>query len=274
VPIKVLEKFGLPGRADASVGEPSSSKGGKEAMKKILVVGKDLKACEDLRKYFDPQGHTLIFSHDPKSAAASMMNLKPDLIIMDLNSSHRWVIQLFRDFKDSNPNIPIIAITDNSYDQTTIRTIKGELHGLVKRPILPERISFMVKEALSSGVNRMVHATAPTRKKQKDLKGATRLPALSESSEKAKPDYDNTRQGYSVGEKGYELMFDQLLSPIYDEILVNSKGKIYDRLLSGLEKSLIFLTLKYCNHNQVRASQILGISRNTLRERIKRYDLW
>ena len=243
-------------------------------MKKILVVGKDLRACEDLRKYFDPQGHTLIFSHDPKNAISSVINLKPDLIITDLNSSHRWVIEVLKDFRKSNADIPIIAITDNSCDQASIRTIREQVYGLAKRPIQPERISFMVKEALSPGVNRTAHAPAPAGKRQKDPKGVTKLSGLSETSEKVRPDYDRTRQGYSVGEKGYDLMFDQLLSPIYDEILVNSKGKIYDRLLSGLEKSLIFLTLKYCNHNQVKASRILGISRNTLRERIRRYDLW
>ena len=243
-------------------------------MKKILVVGKDLRACEDLRKYFDPQGHTLIFSHDPKNAVSSVINLRPDLIITDLNSSHRWVIEVLKDFKKSKADIPIIAITDNSCDQASIRTIREQVYGLAKRPIQPERISFMVKEALSPGMSRTAHAPAPAGKRQKDPKGVTKLSGLSETSEKVRPDYDRTRQGYSVGEKGYDLMFDQLLSPIYDEILVSSKGKIYDRLLSGLEKSLIFLTLRYCNHNQVKASQILGISRNTLRERIKRYDLW
>jgi DNA-binding NtrC family response regulator len=262
------------GLVRAPVRESSSFKGGSESMKKILVVGKDLKACEDLRKYFDPQGHTLIFSHDPKNAVSSVTNLRPDLIITDLNSSHRWVIEVLRDFKKSSADIPIIAITDNSCDQASIRTIREQVYGLAKRPIQPERISFMVKEALSTGVDRTGHTTAPAGKRQKDPKGVTKLSGLSETSEKLRPDYDKTRQGYSVGEKSYDLMFDQLLSPIYDEILVNSKGKIYDRLLSGLEKSLIFLTLRYCNHNQVKASQLLGISRNTLRERIKRYDLW
>ena len=132
----------------------------------------------------------------------------------------------------------------------------------------------MVKEALSTGMNPMVHTATTTGKKQKELKGVTKSSPLSEGSGEPKIEYEKTRQGYSVGEKGYDLMFDRLLSPIYDEILVNSKGKIYDRLLSGLEKSLIFLTLKYCNHNQVKTSRILGISRNTLRERIRRYDLW
>jgi DNA-binding NtrC family response regulator len=243
-------------------------------MKRILVVGKDLRTCEDLRKYFDPQEHTLVFSYDPRKAKSSMANSKPDLAVMDLSSSHRWVTDALKDFKESNKEIPIIAITGNSSDQTTIRAIEEEIYGAVKRPIQPERISLMVKEALSTSMSQTVHAATPGGKKQIHSKEVSRLPDSSERSEKVGTGYDKTRQGSSVGEKSYDLMFDQVLSPIYDDILVNSKGKIYDRLLSALEKSLIFLTLKYCNHNQVRASQILGISRNTLRERIKRYDLW
>jgi DNA-binding protein Fis len=120
----------------------------------------------------------------------------------------------------------------------------------------------MVKEALSSG------------KDQKELKRLNKFSHCTANSEKMKINSEKTPEGFTGGKKDYDQMFDQLLTPFYDEILVNSKGNVYDHLVSGLEKSLLSLTLKYCNHNQVRASQILGISRNTLRERIKRYDLW
>jgi DNA-binding protein Fis len=64
------------------------------------------------------------------------------------------------------------------------------------------------------------------------------------------------------------------LSPIFNRIVRDCKGHIYDRLLSGLEKTMISEVLKHVNHNQVRASQLLGISRNTLRERMKRFDIY
>lgn len=132
----------------------------------------------------------------------------------------------------------------------------------------------MVKEALFPGLSRMVHAPASIGKEQKDLNEVTKFSNPSQNPEKVKIDCEKIHEGYSAGKEGYIQIFDRLLAPIYDEIVVNSKGSIYDNLISGLEKSLLSLTLKYCNHNQVKASQILGISRNTLRERIKRYDLW
>ena len=243
-------------------------------MKKILVVGKDPKVCEDLRKYFDPQKYRLLSSYDSKNIVTSLINLKPDLIVLDLNLPDHSGIEVLKKLKETNSDLPIIAITDTSPNLNTIDMIKEKIFGFVKRPIRPERLSFMVKEALSPDMNRMVRTTATIGGEKRELKGVTKFFSLSESPEKAKIDCEKIWEGSTAGKKDYDQMFDQLLAPIYDEIIVNSKGNIYDHLISGLEKSLISFTLKYCNHNQVKASQILGISRNTLRERIKKYDLW
>jgi len=243
-------------------------------VKKILVVGKEPKVCEDLRKYFDPQEYRLLSSYDSKNITTSLINLKPDLIILDLNLPDHWGIGIVKELKKANSNLPIIAITDTSPNLNNIDTIKEKIYGFVKRPIRPERLSFMVKEALSPDMNRMVRTTTTIGGEKRELKGVTKPFSPSESPERAKIDCEKIWEGSTAGKKDYDQMFDQLLAPIYDEIIVNSKGNIYDHLISGLEKSVISLTLKYCNHNQVKASQIMGISRNTLRERIKKYDLW
>ncbi len=243
-------------------------------MKKILVVGKDPKTCEDLRKHFDPQEYILLSSYDPKSAIASAINLKPDLVILDLNLPDHSGIEVLKKLKESNSNLPIIAITDrqdaaqSSSNLGEMDIIKEKVHALVKRPIQPEKLSFMVKEALTASMHHTAHTTGMNRIVY--AKGSI----LREGTEKVKIDCAEMLEGTSAGEKDYNQMFEEFLAPIFDKIMVNSKSNIYDHLISSLEKSLLSLTLKYCNHNQVKASQILGISRNTLRERIKRYDLW
>jgi DNA-binding NtrC family response regulator len=251
-------------------------------MKKILVVGEDPKVCEDLRRYFDPQEYTLLSSYYAKNPIASMINSKPDLIILDLNLSDHSEIEVLKKLKESNSNLPIIAITESSSNLNNIDKIKEKIHGFVKRPIRPERLLFMVKNAVPTSINQMVRTKSTMGGEQRRSGGVTKFSGLSEGPEKAgisgsttlSTDCEKTQEGSKAGEKDYHQMFDQLLEPIYSEIMVNSRGNIYDHLVSGLEKSLISLTLKYCNHNQVKASQILGISRNTLRERIKKYDLW
>ena len=243
-------------------------------MKKILVVGKDPKVSEHLRKYFDPQEYKLLSSYDAKNAIASAVNLKPDLIILNLNLHDHSGLDVLKKLKESNSNLPIIAVIDSLSNLGDIEILKKRVFGFMKRPIQPEKLSYMVKEALSININRKVHTTPSGEREQRELKEITNFPGVSQNPEKVKINCEKSHQGYPSGNKNYDQIFEQLLVPIYDKIMVNSKGNIYDHLISGLEKSLISLTLKYCNHNQVRASQILGISRNTLRERIKRYDLW
>ncbi|KAA9131075.1 hypothetical protein F3N42_11630 [Marinihelvus fidelis] len=48
---------------------------------------------------------------------------------------------------------------------------------------------------------------------------------------------------------------------------------LYQSLLSQVEPPLIEETLKFTGGNQSRAAKILGITRNTLRERIRRYRI-
>ncbi|HJL72761.1 MAG TPA: helix-turn-helix domain-containing protein [Nitrospinaceae bacterium] len=50
-------------------------------------------------------------------------------------------------------------------------------------------------------------------------------------------------------------------------------GKLHDLILSGVEKPLIEMVLSETGGNQTQAASILGINRNTLRKKIKDYDL-
>lgn len=48
---------------------------------------------------------------------------------------------------------------------------------------------------------------------------------------------------------------------------------LYDRVLKEIEKPLITLTLQATRGNQVRAAQVLGLNRNTLRKKIKDLEI-
>jgi two-component system nitrogen regulation response regulator GlnG len=48
---------------------------------------------------------------------------------------------------------------------------------------------------------------------------------------------------------------------------------LYDRVLRELEKPLLSLTLEATKGNQVKAAQVLGLNRNTLRKKIKELDI-
>jgi DNA-binding NtrC family response regulator len=71
----------------------------------------------------------------------------------------------------------------------------------------------------------------------------------------------------------YYAVFWSLLEPIFDKVCLKNRGAVYDNVNMGLEKALIHMAMEKSSQNQVLAAKLLGISRNTLRDRLERYRL-
>jgi DNA-binding NtrC family response regulator len=93
------------------------------------------------------------------------------------------------------------------------------------------------------------------------------FPVFSDVNEQVPVDFEAIKDDYTK-------MMDDLLEPVFDRILNVSAGQVFYHLQSALEKSIIKKTLKRQNSNQVRTAQMLGISRNTLRDRMQRYEIF
>ncbi len=48
---------------------------------------------------------------------------------------------------------------------------------------------------------------------------------------------------------------------------------VYNMVMQSVEKPLIELVMKHTNGNQTRAADLLGINRNTLRNKIKQFKI-
>lgn len=59
---------------------------------------------------------------------------------------------------------------------------------------------------------------------------------------------------------------------ILPEVIRLSKEDIHANIIEIVEKTIILKALEECGNNQVKAAEMLGISRNTLRHRLKRYN--
>lgn len=65
----------------------------------------------------------------------------------------------------------------------------------------------------------------------------------------------------------------QHVEELVPEILRMADQHAHANVIDLVEEALISQALKECGHNQVRTARLLGISRNTLRHRIKKYNL-
>lgn len=50
-------------------------------------------------------------------------------------------------------------------------------------------------------------------------------------------------------------------------------GHIYNMVIQCVEKPLIEIAMQHTKGNQTRAAELLGINRNTLREKMKQYQI-
>ena len=232
-------------------------------MKQILVVGSDPKISQDLDRYLDSKEFKLLVSPHGKSVITSLTNVRPDLVILDLDSVDQSGIETIKKIRETDSDLPLIVLSKNPVYRE--RESKEKNYKVVPPPVQMEKIASLVKEALSSET---------AKQKQKVLLGSVRFSSQDKRRIEVGGDPDRSSENPHSANQDYHHIFEQVLSPIFEKIIRDCRGHIYDCLLSGLEKTMIYEVLKYVNHNQVKASQLLGVSRNTLRERMKRFDIF
>lgn len=70
-----------------------------------------------------------------------------------------------------------------------------------------------------------------------------------------------------------ELVEQKLKRVVHNAATTNGKGNLYYQVITEVEESLIRLALDEVGQTQTKAAKILGINRNTLRKKIKDFDL-
>jgi Fis family transcriptional regulator len=66
---------------------------------------------------------------------------------------------------------------------------------------------------------------------------------------------------------------EKAISEIKELFFKENEGRVYRYLTDSLEKPLLIKLMEYTNNNQLKAARILGINRNTLRTKLKKYGL-
>ena len=102
-------------------------------------------------------------------------------------------------------------------------------------------------------------------------KGEVLMPEDLESFLTAKAGFKDV--DFDCAGKDYYEVFWRMLEPVFDGICLKNKGAIYENVNMGLEKALIHMAMEKTSNNQVLSAKLLGISRNTLRDRLEKYKI-
>ncbi len=86
--------------------------------------------------------------------------------------------------------------------------------------------------------------------------------------------FENGQHAATLADEHQEhLSLKQRIDGMVGQVLQTAGPTAYTNIVELVEESLVARALQACGHNQVHAARMLGISRNTLRHRIKKYRL-
>ena len=66
---------------------------------------------------------------------------------------------------------------------------------------------------------------------------------------------------------------DTLLDQYFNDLDGNQPSAIYEMVINTVEKPLLLYIMNKTEGNQSKAAKILGLNRNTLRKKLKQYNL-
>ena len=67
----------------------------------------------------------------------------------------------------------------------------------------------------------------------------------------------------------FQRLVDQAGNALVESLLRNGQGDLYARAVEALDRVLVAAVLRHTHGHQTQASELLGISRNTLRQKMR-----
>ncbi len=162
--------------------------------------------------------------------------------------------------RDRKGDIPLLV---EHFVKMFSRQLSREVKG-----VSPKAMSMLSQYPWPGNIREMennVHTACVMSKS--DLLQPEDFPVYAEMDTKIEIDLDNLREDYTE-------LFRKIIDPVLPKLINNSPGKIYYFLESALERALIASCLKQFSSNQVKTSEMLGISRNTLRDRMAKFNIY
>ncbi|HEQ99755.1 MAG TPA: sigma-54-dependent Fis family transcriptional regulator [candidate division Zixibacteria bacterium] len=228
----------------------------------LATQSKLLRALQE--KTFERVGGESSIKVDVRLIAATNKSLvtamKDGKFRVDLFYRLKVVTIYIPSLRERRTDVPILAEHFiNQYSYMAKKNVKG---------ISDEAMDMLIKYHWPGNVRELennIH-TAVVMSKGDHLQPED-FPIFAETGENIKVDFDEIKDNYG-------RMFDEFLDPQMPRILNVSSGQVFYHLQSALEKVIISKTLQAMKSNQVKTAEILGISRNTLRDRMQKYDLF
>ncbi len=225
--------------------------------RKLLVIDPDPQVAFSFSRIFRAPQFGVLDAHNLEQAIPLLEREVPDLILVEERLGGHGGIGSIGRLRQRGFEQPIVLMSTTGTPRLVSDAIQAGAFDCVTKPFDLNRIREVVANALGpAGVTKL---SRPRVKPQL----AESQPAVQFDPAGEPVPNERLEPGAIAGDRVFDLLFEEIsrrqpLEPAMDAFDV-------------VERHLIWRALEACEGNQSRASKFLGITRNTLRKRVRKY---
>ena len=119
-------------------------------MPKILLIEDDISFCRLLEKFLTKKAYAVTVAFSAAEARLCIKKESFDLILTDLRLPDSDGIALMSEFKDSNPEVPVVLMTGYSDVNTAVKAIKNGASDYISKPFNPDEVLLVITNTLKN----------------------------------------------------------------------------------------------------------------------------
>ncbi len=155
----------------------------------VLVVDDEKNIRAGLGKAIELDGHNVVLAEDGRQALDLLEHEEIDLIIADLKMPRVSGEELLRRVVESYPTLPVIILTGHGTIETAVQAMRDGAYDFLTKPVNLDRLSLLVKRALSTRELALQH-----RALQEELQQKRQFASIIGKSAEMKRIFDVVRQ--------------------------------------------------------------------------------
>ncbi len=116
----------------------------------VLVVDDEINIRAGLGKSLEMDGYNIFLAEDGNDALKTMLRTDIDLVLSDLRMPGLSGEELLKKISSSYPTVPVIILTGHGTVENAVNAMRDGAYDFMTKPVNLDRLSLLVKRALSS----------------------------------------------------------------------------------------------------------------------------
>ncbi len=121
-------------------------------MHKVLIIDDEKDICFLISEILKDENYNTSIALNSDEAISKFKEIKPDLVILDvwLSNSKLDGIEILKEFKSIDSNIPIIIISGHGTVDLAVKSIKNGAYDFLEKPFNSDKLIILTKRAIES----------------------------------------------------------------------------------------------------------------------------